>query len=379
MMSFSFTTEQIQFRAALQRFFTDKSDIAVVRAAMASEHGIDRDAWRQACDELGLAGIRIPEEYGGAGFGYVELGIAVEETGRHLFCAPFFTSVVFAAEAVLAAATAPFRELLLPSIASGSATATLALAEANGLWDPAAVAMTAVRTGDGARVSGTKHYVLDGASADIVLVVAREAGSAGRDGLSLYLVDATSEGLQRRALEVLDPTRRLAVLEFNDVRAECISAPGEAGAALGRAVDRAAIMLANEIVGGCQVMLDTAVEYAKLRMQFGRPIGSFQAVKHKLADMLLDVEHAKSAAYYAAAAIDADDGDIPALAALAKATAADTYVRVAADCIQLHGGIGFTWDHDTHLWFKRAKSSEMLLGSPAWHRERYLNAIEAAA
>lgn len=378
-MSFSFTAEQAQFRAALQRFLADKSGPMAVRAAMASQTGIDRDAWSQACAELGLAGIRIPEQYGGAAFGYVELGIAIEETGRHLFCAPFFTSVVFAAEAILAAATEPFRELLLPSIASGSATATLALAEARGVWDPAAVAMTAVRSGDGTRISGAKHFVLDGASADIVLVVAREAGSAGRDGLSLYLVDATGDGVRRRALEVLDPTRRLALLEFNDARAECISAPGEAGAALACAVDRATIMLANEIVGGCQVMLDSAVEYAKLRMQFGRPIGSFQAVKHKLADMLLDVEHAKSAAYYAAAAIDADAGDIPALAALAKATAADAYVRVAADCIQLHGGIGFTWDHDTHLWFKRAKSSEMLLGSPACHRERYLNAIEAAA
>ena len=378
-MSFSFTEEQVQFRAALQRFFMDKSEPAAVRVAMASQTGIDRDAWSQACDELGLAGVRIPEQYGGAGFAYVELGIAVEEMGRHLFCAPFFSSVVLAAEAILAAATEPFRELLLPSIASGSATATLALAEVDGVWDPAAVAMTATCAGDGARLSGTKHFVLDGATADIVLVVAREAGSMGRDGLSLYLVDATSDGLQRRALEVIDPTRRLAVLEFNDVRAECISTPGDVGAALCSAVDRATIMLANEIVGGCQVMLDTAVEYAKLRMQFGRPIGSFQAVKHKLADMLLDVEHAKSAAYYAAAAIDAGDTGIPALAALAKATAADAYMRVAADCIQLHGGIGFTWDNDTHLWFKRAKSSEMLFGSPAWHRERYLNAIEVAA
>ncbi|MGR9090087.1 MAG: acyl-CoA dehydrogenase family protein [Gammaproteobacteria bacterium] len=377
-MSFSFTAEQIQFRAALQRFFTDKSDTAAVRAAMASEHGIDRDAWRQACEELGLAGIRIPEQYGGAGFGYVELGIAVEEMGRHLFCAPFFSSVVLAAETILATATEPFRELLLPSIASGSVVATLAVTEANGLWDPAAVGMTAVRSGDGARLSGAKHFVLDGTTADLVLVVARDAGSQGREGLSLYLVEGASEGLQRRAVEVLDPTRRLAVLEFDDVRAECISVPGDAGAALCRALDRATIALANEMVGGSQVMLDSAVEYAKLRMQFGRPIGSFQAVKHKLADMLLDVEHAKSAAYYAAAAID-DDTGIPALAALAKATAADAYVRVAADCIQLHGGIGFTWDHDTHLWFKRAKSSEMLLGSPAWHRERYLNAIEVAA
>lgn len=378
-MSFSFTAEQVQFRAALQRFFADKSDPTAVRAAMASEHGIDRAAWQQACAELGLAGIRIPEQYGGADFGYVELGIAVEEMGRHLFCAPFFASVVLAAEAILAAATAPFRELLLPSIASGNALATLALAESNGVWDPAAVALTAEHVGDETRVSGAKHFVLDGATADIVLVVAREAGSQGLAGLSLYLVDGASDGLRRRAVEVLDPTRRLATLEFDNVRAECISVPGEAGAALDGALDRATIMLANEMAGGCQVMLDTAVEYAKLRMQFGRPIGSFQAVKHKCADMLLAVEHAKSAAYYAAAAIDAGEAGIPALAALAKATAAEAYLRVAADCIQIHGGIGFTWDHDTHLWFKRAKSSEMLLGSPAWHRERYLSAIEVAA
>lgn len=378
-MSFSFSTEQHQFRTAVQRFLADHASPQAVRAAMASEHGIDRSAWQRACEDLGLAGIRIPERYGGAGFGYVELGIAVEELGRRLFCAPFFTSVVLAAEAILAAATVPFRESLLPSIANGSAIATLALAEADGVWDPAAVAMTATATGNDVRLNGTKHYVLDGASADIVLVVARAAGTRDSTGVSLYLVDATGDGLRRRAVSALDPTRRLAVLEFNDVPAQCISDPGDAGAALGAALDRATIMLANEMAGGCQVMLDSAVEYAQLRMQFGRPIGSFQAIKHKCADMLLDVEHAKSAAYYAAAAIDADDPALTALAAVAKATAGDAYVRAASDCIQIHGGIGFTWDNDTHLWFKRAKSSEMLLGSPAWHRERYLRAIEVAA
>ena len=378
-MSFSFTAEHDQFRAALQRFLTDHADPAAVRTAMASAHGIDRAAWQRACADLGLAGIRIPEADGGAGFGYVELGIAVEELGRHLFCAPFFTSVVLAAEAILAAATPPFRESLLPSIADGTTIATLALAEAGGVCDPAAVAMTATTDGDGVRLSGTKHYVLDGASADVVLVVARAAGTQGGAGVSLYLVDPASDGLARRAVATLDPTRRLAVLEFDNVRAECISVPGDAGAALARALDRATIMLANEMAGGCQVMLDTAVGYAQLRMQFGRPIGSFQAIKHKCADMLLEVEHAKSAAYYAAAAIDADDARIPALAALAKATAAEAYVHAATECIQIHGGIGFTWDHDTHLWFKRAKSSEMLFGSPAWHRERYLRAVEVAA
>lgn len=378
-MSFSFTGEQSQFRAALQRFLADQSAPRAVRAAMASDHGIDRNAWRRACEELGFAGIRIPEQYGGAGFGYVELGIAIEECGRHLFCAPFFTSVVLAAEAILAAATAPIHENLLPSIADGSTIATLALAEADGIWDPAAVAMIATPDGEAVRLNGTKHYVLDGAIADCVLVVARDPGTHGRDGISLFRVDAASSGLARRAVAVIDTTRRLAVLEFDEVRAECISTRGGAGEALAGALDRATVMFANEMAGGCQVMLDSAVEYAQLRMQFGRPIGSFQAIKHKCADMLLEVEHTKSAAYYAAAAIDEGEANIPALAALAKATAAEAYVRVAAECIQIHGGIGFTWDHDTHLWFKRAKSSEMLLGAPGWHRERYLDAIEAAA
>lgn len=378
-MEFGFSNEQHQFRAALKRFLDDHSSPAQVRRAMVSDQGFDRTVWRTACEDLGVAGIRIPEHYGGAGFGYVELGIALEEMGRALCCAPFFSSTVMAVEVLLAAGVEQYRELLLPSIASGRAIATVAIAEAGGDWDPATVTMTADTSAAGVILSGSKHFVPDGSAADVILVVAREPDSAGLEGLALYLADADSDGLTREDLTMLDPTRRMARLGFDHVRAERISEPGGAGLALSRALDHAAIALANEMVGGCQVLLDAVVEYAKLRMQFGRVIGSFQAIKHKCADMLLDVEHAKSAAYRAAASIDANDPQVTQFASLAKATASDAYMRTAAEAIQIHGGIGFTWDHDTHLWFKRAKSSQVFLGSPDWHRERYLQAVEIEA
>jgi alkylation response protein AidB-like acyl-CoA dehydrogenase len=344
---------------------------------MASATGFDRGVWRAACDELGLASIHIPEVYGGMGFGHAELCIALEETGRALYCSPFFSSIVLASNAVLNGATEAWKQKLLPAIASGETLACLAFTEVDGSFDVAAMGVTA-RPDDGAyRLDGVKKFVIDGTQADIVIVAAQLAGAD--TGASLFVVDGNSAGLDRRALEVIDPTRRQALLEFTHVRAELIGDAGGADAALRLTLHQAAIALANEMAGGCQALLDAAVAYAKLRMQFGRLIGSFQAVKHHCADMLLDVEHAKSAAYYAAAALDARDPELAALAALAKAVASDAYMRTAALCIQIHGGIGFTWDNDTQLWFKRAKSSEVFLGTPAFHRERYLQALEVTS
>ncbi|MGE0824376.1 MAG: acyl-CoA dehydrogenase family protein [Candidatus Binatia bacterium] len=371
-IAFAFTDEQEQFRAAIRRFLTEKSPPTAVRRLMDTAAGYDPEVWRQLSEQLALPGIHIPEQYGGAGFGMVELCIATEEMGRALLCAPYFSTAVLATNAILNAGTEAQKASLLPALASGARLATLAITEPNGRWDPHSIELIATPVADGFLLEGVKSYVVDGHLADLLIVAARVPGTAGGTGLALFTVTADANGVERRLLESMDATRKIARLDFHGVQAQLLGDGKDGAAALTRTLDQAAIALANEMVGGAQVLLDSAVNYAKLRVQFGRTIGSFQAIKHKCADMLLDVELAKSAAYYAAQAAAADDPEWPALACLAKASAAEIYLRIAADCIQIHGGIGFTWDHDTHLWFKRAKSSEVFLGQPHYHRELLL-------
>ncbi len=366
---FAFTDEQEQFRAAVRRFLNDKSPTTEVRRLMETDTGYDPSVWRQMSDELALPGIHIPEQYGGGGFGMVELGIVMEEFGRSLLCAPFFSTAVMAAGAILNAGTEAQKSSLLPELARGARMATLALTEPDGDWDPGKIETVAARDADGFRLNGTKSYVVDGHIADLLIVAARVAGTSGREGLGLFTLKADAAGIERRLLKSMDPTRKIAQIQFRGARADLLGSLDTAAAAIERTLDQAAIALANEMVGGAQTMLDSAVAYSKLRVQFGREIGSFQAIKHKLADMLLEVELAKSAAYYAAQAAAVEDPEWPALACLAKAAASETYLNAAANCIQIHGGIGFTWDNDTHLWFKRAKSSEVFLGQPSYHRE----------
>ena len=205
-----------------------------------------------------------------------------------------------------------------------------------------------------------------------MVVLARRPGTAGDDGLSFFTVAGDASGLARQPLKVMDPTRKLARLEFKSVEADLLGEEGGGAAPLAKTMTQAALCLANEMVGGAEKLRQSALDYANLRVQFGRSIASFQSMKHKQADMLVDVELAKSAAYYAAAAADEDDAELPALASLAKASASEAYMQTAIATIQIHGGIGFTWDNDTHLWFKRAKSSEVFLGDPAWHRENMM-------
>ncbi len=376
-MEFAFTDEQDQFRSVVRRFLGDKSTSTAVRALMETADGFDPAVWRQLGDDLALTGIHIPEAYGGAGFGPVELGIAMEEQGRALLCAPYFSSCVLAAGAIANAATPEQCAELLPTIASGRLRAAFAVSEPNGRWDTAGIQSVATRKDHRWTIDGVKSFVIDGCSAQSLVVVAREVGSTGDTGISLFVVDSSAEGVTRTALATMDATRKQAKIEFDNAPAQLLGDAGAGAAPLARTLDHAAIALANEMVGGAQALLDSAVAYANMRVQFGRAIGSFQAIKHKCADMLLDVELAKSAAYYAAQAQAADDPQTPYLASMAKAVAADTYVRVAADTIQIHGGIGFTWDHDTHLWFKRAKSSEVLFGDPNHHRELMLQRLEA--
>jgi alkylation response protein AidB-like acyl-CoA dehydrogenase len=378
-MQFSFSDEQEQFRDAVQRFVRDKSPTTEVRRVMESSEGFDRDVWQQLCQDLGLAGIHIPEAYGGAGFGCVELCIGLEEMGRGLLCSPYFGSAILATSAILHGADDAQKSTLLPLLASGEKIASLAIAEAAGNWDGSDIALTATPSNDGFLLDGSKQFVLDGHIADIVIVVARTLGTSGADGIGMYLVEGDANGLQRRAVNTIDATRRLAQLQFSGVRAQLLNSEGNVRQTIARVLDEGAIALANEMIGGAQALLDATVEYAQLRMQFGRVIGSFQAVKHKCAEMLLDVELAKSAGYYAAQALDDGDPEVSSLASFAKATVSDTYMRTAIESIQLHGGIGFTWDHDTHLWYKRAKSSEVFLGDPSYHRERYISCLEAQA
>ena len=255
----------------------------------------------------------------------------------------------------------------------GETIATLAFTEPNGRWDAVGIETTAVRLENGRyRLDGEKSFVLDGHTADLLVVAARTPGSAGEDGLSLFKVAGDAAGLTRTPLNVMDPTRKLARLKLDGVEAELLGEEGAGAAPLARTLALAAIGLAHEMVGGAERLRISALDYAKMRVQFGRPIASFQSMKHKQADMLVDVELAKSAAYAAASAVDDGDADVAALASVAKASAAEAYLQTAIHTIQIHGGIGFTWDNDTHLWFKRAKSSEVFLGDGAWHRERFM-------
>jgi len=371
-MRFGFTKEQDEFRASLRRALEARSPTKEVRRLMATDEGFDREAWRKLNQELGLTAIHIPEAYGGQGFGYAELGIVLEEMGRAVVCAPFFSTAVLATAAILNGGSEDQKKALLPALADGSKTATLAFSEDGGSNDPAEVAMTATPSGATWRLDGTKSFVLDGHTADLIVVLARRPGSRGEEGLSFFTVDGDSAGLERRRLKAMDETRKLARLKFNSVEARLLGQAEKAAEPFAKTMQQVLICLANEMVGGADRLREDALAYVKMRMQFGRSIASFQTTKNKAADMLVDVELAKSAAYYAAAALDENDNDIPALASLAKAQASEAYLQTAIHAVQMHGGIGFTWDNDTHLWFKRAKSSEILFGDANEHREKMM-------
>jgi alkylation response protein AidB-like acyl-CoA dehydrogenase len=369
-MKFGFSREQEEFRSNLRRFLAERSPPSEVRRLMETEAGWEREGWRRTNAALGLTALRIPDSHGGQGFGFGELCIVLEEMGRVLLCAPYFATAVLATGAILNAGTEEQKRALLPGIASGETVATLAFAEDGGGWDAAATTLAATPAGGGRwRLDGHKSFVLDGHTADLIVVLARHPGATGEEGLSLFTVPGDAPGLERRPLGTIDMTRKLARLTFRGVEATPLGALGGAAAPFARTMLEAAVCLANEMVGGAERLREDALAYAKMRVQFGRPIASFQSMKHKAADMLVDVELAKAAAYYAAAALDEDDPELPAIASLAKACVADAYMQTAIHAIQIHGGIGFTWDNDTHLWFRRAKGSEVLFGDTHHHRE----------
>ncbi|HEX4866234.1 MAG TPA: acyl-CoA dehydrogenase family protein [Acidimicrobiales bacterium] len=363
-MNFAFSEEQEELRRITRQFLESKSPESEVRRLMDTEEGYDEKIWSQMANELGLQSLIIPEEFGGQGFTFVELTVVLEEMGRALLCAPYFSSCVLAANALIYSGDDAAKQAHLPGIASGETIATLAFTEPNGKWDESGIEATAVKDGDAWKLSGTKMFVLDGAQANLLIVAAKTDA-----GTSLFAVDPAGSGVTRTNLSTMDQTRKQAKIELDGAAGTLIGTDGGGWATLERVLDLAAVALAAEQVGGAQKVLEEAVQYAKDRVQFGRPIGSFQAIKHKCADMLLEVESAKSAAYYAAWCASELNDELPSVASLAKAYCSEAYFHAAAENIQIHGGIGFTWEHPAHLYFKRAKSSELLFGDPTYHRE----------
>jgi alkylation response protein AidB-like acyl-CoA dehydrogenase len=365
---FTFTDEQVQLRTAVRKFCAENFDEQTVRRLMESDPPFDAKVWNRLGSELGVLGLSVPEADGGVGGSLVDQAVAVEELGASLACGPVFGTVFLAIPALVAASGGPVRDGLLAELVEGRRTAAFAVADRAGAFDPAAVTVTAARSGEQWTLTGTAPRVVDGGAADDLLVAA-----SGPDGVALYAVEAAGPGVDRTPLVTLDLTRPQATVAFSDAPARLVADSGEAQRVIEHALQAGSALLAVEQVGAAQHLLDLSVEYAKTRLQFGRPIGSFQAVKHRLADLLVDVEHARSTAYHAvwALADGLDVEDDPALAAsIAQATASAAFARVASDTIQVHGGIGFTWEHQAHLYFKRATTDAALLGSPEQHRSR---------
>jgi alkylation response protein AidB-like acyl-CoA dehydrogenase len=367
---FTFTDEQAQLKAAVTKFCAENFDEQTVRRLMESDPPFDAAVWTRLGTELGVLGLSVPEADGGVGGSLVDQAVAVEQLGASLACGPVFGTVFLAIPALVAASAGTVRAELLSEWVEGRRTAAFAVADRAGGFDPAAVSVTASRAGDDWTLTGTVERVVDGGDADDLLVAA-----AGPDGVGLYVVDASASGVARTPLVTLDLTRPQATIQLSDAPARLVADSGEAQRVIEHALQVGSALLAVEQVGAAQHLLDLSVDYAKTRLQFGRPIGSFQAVKHRLADLLVDLEHARSAAYHAVWALT-DGSDDPALAAsIAQATCSAAFARVATDTIQVHGGIGFTWEHQAHLYFKRATTDAALLGSAEQHRARVADLV----
>jgi alkylation response protein AidB-like acyl-CoA dehydrogenase len=373
--------EREQLRRAVRSFVAATSPETEVRRLMETPEGYDRAVWSRLATELGLTGLAVPEEHGGSGATFGEVGVVLEEMGRALMCAPYLSTVVLAAGALRHLGDDAAGKDYLPGIAAGQTIATVALAEESARWDPAGVTTTATRGASGWELSGTKMFVLDGHIADLVLVAARtDSGRTGGTGgtgggISLFAVDGTAPGLSRTEMRTLDPTRRQARLDLAAVPARLLGEEGGARPTVEHLVDLAAVALACEQVGGTERVLDMAVEYAKTRLQFGRPIGQFQAIKHRCAEMALELDAARSALAFASWAAQTGDAELPVAAAIAKVRCSECFMFATAENIQVHGGIGFTWEHPAHLYFRRATSSELMFGDPAYHRERLMRLV----
>jgi alkylation response protein AidB-like acyl-CoA dehydrogenase len=366
-VNFAFSEEQEELRATARRFLEQKAPSPVVRRLMETEDGFDEALWLENA-AMGWQAMAIPEQYGGAGFGFIELVVLLQEMGRALYPSPFFSSVILGAFTLLESADEAHKEKLLPGIASGELRVAMAVTEPAGRWDETGIQLEALPDSGEWVLKGTKSFVIDGHTADTLIVAART--SPGPAGISLFVVPG--DDVVRRPLATMDTTRKQAEISLDSLRLPgdaLLGAEGDGWPVLTRVLDLASVALAAEAVGGAEQCLEMAVEYAKTRVQFGRPIGSFQAIKHKCADMLLEVESAKSASAYAAWAAQEDPDELVVVAPLAKSYCTEAFFHCASENIQIHGGIGFTWEHDAHLYFKRAKSTELLFGDPVYHRE----------
>ncbi|OLC93056.1 MAG: hypothetical protein AUJ05_07655, partial [Candidatus Rokubacteria bacterium 13_1_40CM_3_69_38] len=349
-----------------------------VRARMEEPAGVTDEFWTKLAEQ-GWLGLIYPEEDGGSGLGFVDLTVLMEEMGRSVMPGPFFSTVLLGGLTVLEAGSPAQKKEWLPRIAAGEAKAALAWTEPNARWDAAGVTATARGSKGGFVLSGTKLFVLDAHTADVVVVVARTAeGTSPEDGVGLFLVPKGATGMTVKLLPTMDATRKLCEVSLKDVAVGADAVLGAKGGGwppLARVIERATVALCAEMCGGAQKVLDLTSEYAKIRVAFGKPIGTYQGVKHKAADMLVGVENAKSLTYYAAWAVDENVPEAPLAVSMAKAYTSDAYREVSGTGIQLHGGIGFTWEHDLHLYFKRAKSSEFTFGDATYHRERVAQLI----
>ena len=377
-MDIGFTEEQELLRDTARRFLESECDTQFVRRRMAEPAAVTDEFWQKLADQ-GWLGIVYPEEEGGSGLGLVDLVVLMEEMGRAVMPGPFLSTVLLGGAAIGEAGTPAQRRLWLPQIAAGTVKAALAWTEPNLRWDAAGITLRAREMGGGFTLSGTKLFVGDAHLADILVVAARTRdGSTMEDGVSLFLVPKDTSGLAITVLPTIDETRKLCEVRLDNVALPAgalLGARHEGWRPLSRVVARATVALAAEMCGGAQQVLDMTVAYAKIRIAFGKPIGSYQGVKHQAADMLVAIENAKSLTYYAAWAVDQALDEAPLAVSMAKAAASDMYRKVTGTGIQLHGGIGMTWEHDLQLYFKRAKASEVAFGDATWHRERVAQLI----
>ena len=377
-MDIGFTEEQELLRASARKFFENECPSAFVRQRMAEPAAMTDAFWRKLAEQ-GWFGILYPEALGGSGLGLVDMTVLMEEMGRAVMPGPFFSTVLLGGSAILEAGSAAQREEWLPRIVAGTAKVSLAWTEPNARWDAAGIVANGRETAAGFVLSGTKLFVPDAHVSDALVVAVRtQDGSTMEDGVSLFLVPKDTAGLTITPLPTIDETRKLCEVRLDNVAMPAAALIGDKHGGwpvLSRVLDRATVALCAEMCGGAQQVLDMTTGYAKIRIAFGKPIGSYQGVKHKAADMLVDIENAKSLTYYAAWAVDHGLDEAPLAVAMAKAAASDMARKVAGAGIQLHGGIGMTWEHDLQLFYKRAKLDRVLFGTPAAWNERIADAL----
>jgi acyl-CoA dehydrogenase len=372
-MNFDFSDDQKLLRDQARKFLSEKCTTKIVRRVFEGEAGYDRELWK-AIAEMGWLGTAIPEAHGGLGLGHLELCVIAEELGRALAPVPFSSTVYLFAEALLAAGSEEQKRKYLPKVASGELVGTFARAESAGAVTPKSIRTTL----KGGKLSGKKIAVNDGMDADFAVILARSSDEPGERGLSFAIVDLKGSGVSRRAQDSIDPSRKHAEIEFDNASAEPLGKTGEGWSLASVVLDRAAVLMAFEQVGGADRCLVMAKDYALTRHAFGRQIGSYQAIKHKLADMYVNNELARSNSYFGAWALSTGARELALAAAAARVSATQAFDYAAKEMIQIHGGIGFTWEADCHLFYKRSRELALSLGAQRTWKNRLVSELEAS-